>query len=127
MSICLYLNVQHPIEELILRQPPSTQELIHYLRAFLKSSHAGMEELYKYKTLFFHYKGKAICYIHSHKGLTHIGFVDGSLMKEHKGLVSEGRSQVRVYKVFPEKDIDVKQLETILKEGREIIDSRLKK
>ena len=46
----------------------------------------------------------------------YLGFVLGHKMK-HKKLVSEGRKQIKVFYVDPEKDIDVKSLKAILNEA----------
>jgi len=74
-----------------------------------------MEEHWKYTTAFFTYKKKLFCYFSINKKTHHvyIGFVDGNRIKD-KSLVAEGRKQIRVFYIDPNKDIDVKNLIEIL-------------
>ncbi len=74
-----------------------------------------LEEHIKFNTPFYNFKGKWFCYISysaKRKHEIYIGFVKGYLM-EFPNLESEGRKQIKVYRIDPEKDIDVKSLKKI--------------
>lgn len=75
-----------------------------------------IEEHWKYATAFFTYKKKLFCYFSVSKKTNklYIGFVDGNKI-EHEKLVGEGRKQIRVFYIDPNKDVDIKNLKAILK------------
>jgi hypothetical protein len=99
-------------------QPEPEQSCLLFLRKFLLRYSPQIEEHWKYTTAFFTYKKKLFCYfsISKKSGALYIGFVDGNKIK-HKKLVAEGRTQVRVFYIDPNKDIDIKNIKEILKEA----------
>ena len=77
----------------------------------------GLQETWKFNTPFYYYNGKWFCYLSysaKRKHEIYIGFVRGYQV-EYRNLVSEGRKQIKVYRINPEKDIDIKALKGICK------------
>lgn len=99
-----YFDKQEPVQSCML-----------YLRQHLLESDRQMTELYKYGIPFFYFRQKAFCYITvNKKGELYIGFVKGHLLKD-KELRADGRKQIKALHIDPEKDINVKILDRILK------------
>jgi hypothetical protein len=96
--------------------PEPQQSCLLFLRNFMLEYSPDITEHFKYGGAFFNYKGKSFAYLTTSKktGKTYIGFVNGNLIK-HKKLQSEGRSQIKVFYVDPEKDVDLKSLKEIMK------------
>lgn len=96
-------------------QAEPQQSCLLFLRNFLLSYSPQIEEQWKYTTAFFTYKKKLFCYfsISKKSGALYIGFVGGNKIK-HKKLVAEGRKQISVFYIDPNKDIDIKNLNEIL-------------
>ncbi len=97
-------------------KPEPEQSCLLFLRHFLLDYSSHIEEHWKYTTAFFTYKKKLFCYFSISKKTNklYIGFVDGNKIK-HKKLVEEGRKQIRVFYIDPNKDVDIKNLKDILK------------
>ncbi|MDO9000792.1 MAG: DUF1801 domain-containing protein [Bacteroidota bacterium] len=89
-----------------------------FLRQFILNYSNQLSEQWKFNTPFYYYNNKWFCYISYHKKtkLIYIGFVQGYKIK-HSKLLSEGRKQVKVFYIDPEKDIDVKNLNAIFKKA----------
>lgn len=96
-------------------KPEPEQSCLLFLRRYLLDYSAQIEEHWKYTTAFFTYKKKLFCYFSINKKTNrlYIGFVDGNKIR-HKDLVDEGRKQIRVFYIDPNKDVDVKKLNRIL-------------
>ena len=96
-------------------KPEPEQSCLLFLRRFLLDYSPHIEEHWKYTTAFFTYKKKLFCYFSISKKTNrlYIGFVDGNKIK-HKNLVEEGRKQIRVLYIDPNKDVDIKKLNVIL-------------
>ncbi|MDP1801044.1 MAG: DUF1801 domain-containing protein [Bacteroidota bacterium] len=96
-------------------QAEPQQSCLLFLRNFLLSYSPQIKEQWKYTTAFFTYKKKLFCYfsISKKSRALYIGFVDGNKIN-HKKLVAEGRKQIRVFYIDPNKDIDIKNLNEIL-------------
>jgi len=75
----------------------------------------GLQESWKFNTPFYYYNNKWFCYIsyNKKKKEIYIGFVRGYLI-QHPSLVSGNRKQIKVYYINPEKDINAKELKTIV-------------
>lgn len=97
-------------------KPQPEQSCLLFLRGFLLEYSSQIEEHWKYTTAFFTYKKKLFCYFSISKktGQLYIGFVNGNKIK-HKKLVAEGRKQIKVLYIDPNKDIDIKSLKEIVK------------
>ncbi|MES2565915.1 MAG: DUF1801 domain-containing protein [Bacteroidota bacterium] len=102
------------IDHFFLSVPEPQQSALLFLRQFMIKE-MKLEEHIKFNTPFYNFKGKWFCYISysaKRKHEIYIGFVKGYLM-EFPNLESEGRKQIKVYRIDPEKDIDVKSLKKI--------------
>lgn len=107
--------MDQPIDNFFLQIPEPQQSALFYLRRFLIEE-IGLEEHIKFNTPFYNFKNKWFCYLsysEKRKHEIYIGFVKGFKI-EFPGLESEGRKQVKVYRISPEKDIDVKALKKIV-------------
>ena len=89
-----------------------------FLRQFILNYSADLNEQWKFNTPFYYFKGKWFCYISYHKKTKRIylAFILGNKMS-HPKLVSEGRKQIKVFYIDPEKDIDIKSLKAMFKEA----------
>lgn len=100
-----FLTIQEPYQSTLL-----------YLRHFFIEE-MGLQEHWKFNTPFYNYKEKWFCYLSYSEKRHHeiyIGFVKGYKVT-HKRLLSEGRKQIKVYRIDATKDIDVKELTKITK------------
>jgi len=97
-----------------------------FIRQFVLEHSPEISENWKFNTPFYNYKGKWMCYLSYNQKtkVIYIGFVHGFRMS-HKKLLSEGRTQVKVFYVDPNKDVDIKSLKTILKQA--LVKSKVKK
>lgn len=109
----------NPLENYFLQQPEPHQSCMIYLRGWLKDQ--DFEELYKFSTAFYYYKGKMFCYmsVSSKEKKLYLGFVKGYKMK-HPSLKKEGRKQIKVFYINPEKDLPIKELKTIISEAKKL-------
>lgn len=104
------------LDQFFLSIPEPQQSALLFLRQFFINE-IQLEENWKFNTPFYYYKGKWFCYISYNKKKNHeiyIGFVKGYLVN-HKALLAEGRKQIKVYRINPEKDIKVSELKAIVK------------
>jgi hypothetical protein len=102
------------VDHFFLSIPEPQRSALLFLRNFL-TREIGLDEHIKFNTPFYNYKGKWFCYISysaKRKHEIYIGFVKG-FMVEFPKLENEGRKQVKIYRINPEKDIDVVALKKI--------------
>jgi hypothetical protein len=109
----------NPLENYFLKQDEPHQSCMLFLRKWLIEQ--GLEEQYKYMTAMYYYKGKALCYlsVSSKEKNLYVGFVKGYLMK-HPKLEQEGRKQIKVIYLNPEKDLPIKTLTEIVKKAKKL-------
>lgn len=102
-------------EDFFLSMPEPERSAFLFIRQFFKDD-MNLPESVKFNTPFYYYKSKWFCYLSydRKKKDMYIGFVKGFKVS-HPKLLSEGRKQVKIYKIFPEKDINVKELQSICK------------
>lgn len=95
--------------------PEPEQSAFLFLRQFFKNE-IDLQESIKFNTPFYYYKSKWFCYLSygKKKNDIYVGFLNGYKVS-HPKLVAEGRKQVKIYKIFPEKDINAKELMSICK------------
>ena len=101
---------------LFLSVPEPHQAALIFLRNFFKNE-IGLEESIKFNTPFYYYKGKWFCYLSYNAKRNHeiyIGFIKGYMIQFPK-LESEGRKQVKLFRIDGNQDIDVKSLKKICK------------
>lgn len=109
----------NPLENYFLQQPEPLQGRMLYLRDWLKAQ--GLEEVYKFSTAFYLYKGKMFCYmsVRAKDKQFYLGFVKGYKMK-HPSLKKEGRKQIKVFYINPSEDVPLKDLKQILSEAKKL-------
>lgn len=109
----------NPLENHFLKQPEPQQSCMLFLRKWLIEQ--GLEEQYKYMTAMYYFKGKAFCYmtVSGKEKNLYLGFIKGHLMK-HPKLEQEGRKQIKVIYLNPEKDLPIKTLNEIVKMAKKL-------
>jgi Domain of unknown function (DU1801) len=108
--------MEESLDNFFLSIPEPQRSALLFLRQFFIND-MQLEENWKFNTPFYYYNGKWFCYISYNRKKNHeiyIGFVKGHLVN-HKALLAEGRKQIKVYRVNPDKDIKVAELKTIVK------------
>ncbi len=106
--------MEQSLDNFFLKIPEPQQSTLLFLRQFLIEE-IKLEESWKFNTPFYYYKGKWFCYLSysaKRKHEIYIGFVRGYQI-EYPNLVGEGRKQIKVYRINPEKDIDIRALKKI--------------
>lgn len=101
------------IDNYFLSLPEPEQSVLIFLHNFLFCE-IELQSKRKFNTPFYYYKGNWFCFIdyHKKKRTIHISFVKGNQVS-HPKLLSEGRKQMKIYKIDTEKDINVKEIKTI--------------
>lgn len=96
--------------------PEPEQGCLLFLRQHIINYSEDITDAWKFNTPFFYYKKKWLCYLSYNKKtkVIYIGFVKGYKLN-HSKLLSEGRKQIKVFYVDANKDVDVKNLDKILK------------
>lgn len=109
----------NPLENYFAKQPEPQQSCMLFLRKWFIEQ--GFEEQFKYMTAMYYYKGKALCYlsVSSKEKNLYVGFIKGYLMK-HPKLEKEGRKQIKVIYLNPEKDLPIKILNEIVKMAKKL-------
>lgn len=102
------------LDHYYLSLPEPEQSCLLFLRDFILAHDPAISHHFKYSTAFFYYNNKPLCYFSINvKKQLYIGFVNGYKISDPT-LVSEGRKQIRVWRIDPEQDIDIKTLKRIL-------------
>lgn len=109
----------NPLENYFLKQPEPHQSCMLFLRKWLIEQ--GLEEHYKYTTAFYYFNNKPFCYmsVRAKDAQLYLGFVKGYLIK-HPQLEKEGRKQIKVVYIDPQKDLSVKTLSEIIKLAKKL-------
>ena len=106
--------MDQPIDNFFLSIPEPQQSALLFLRRFFIEE-IGLDEHIKFNTPFYNFKNKWFCYLsysQKRKHEIYIGFVKGFKI-EFKGLESEGRKQIKIFRINPADDINVKALKKI--------------
>ena len=103
----------HP-ENYLLTLPEPSQSALLYLRQFFINE-MGFTESWKFNTPFYYYNKKWFCYLIYIKksDKIYISFVLGNKI-EFPNLVSEGRKQMKIYKINPKETIKKSNLKKIV-------------
>lgn len=106
--------MQSLTDNYFLTVPEPSQSALLYLRQFFINE-MGLTETWKFNTPFYYYKNKWFCYLsyNKKKDDTYIGFVWG-IKIDYPNLVSEGRKQIKIYKINPTENIKEKDLRKIV-------------
>ncbi len=109
----------NPLENSFLKQPEPQQSYMLFLRKWLMDQ--GLNEQFKHMTAMYYFKGKPFCYlsVRTKDKQLYLGFMKGYLMK-HPKLEKEGRTQVKVIYLDPEKDAPIKTLNEIVKAAKKL-------
>ena len=107
--------MEEQIDNYFLTLPEPERSALLFLRGFLINE-TGLQEKRKFNTPFYYYNGKWFCFISCDpkKRDIYISFVKGNKVT-HPKLISEGRKQMKIYRIFPDKNINAKELATICK------------
>lgn len=102
------------IDNYFLTLPEPEQAVLLFLHQFLARD-MMLEHQRKFNTPFYYYNGKWFAFLdyNKKKRSVHISFVKGNQLS-HPKLLSEGRKQMKIYKINLEQDIDVKELTEIV-------------
>jgi len=108
--------LEEQIDNYFLTLPEPEQAVLLFLHKFLMNE-MELQSKRKFNTPFYYYKGKWFCFLdyNKQKRSIHISFVKGNQFS-HPKLLAEGRKQMKIYKIPPEKDINVKELNAICNE-----------
>ena len=106
--------MEDKIENYFLSLPEPEQSVLLFLHLFF-SKEVMLSHKRKFNTPFYYYNGKWFCYLDYNKVTRsiHVSFVKGNQVS-HPKLLSEGRKQMKIYRVNLEKDINVKELAEII-------------
>jgi hypothetical protein len=103
------------LEEYYENQPKDIRDCLLFCKKFILNYDSNLAEAWKYKLPFFVYKGKSFAYFHHKRkeNRLYIGFHKGKDIN-HPSLLSEGRKQIKIFLLDPQKDIPIKELEEVL-------------
>ena len=106
--------MQSITDNYFLTLPEPSQSALLYLRQFFIDE-IGLTEVWKFNTPFYYYKNKWFCYLIyiKKKDETYISFVLGNKI-EFPNLVSEGRKQMKIYRINPNENINNSELKEIV-------------
>lgn len=105
--------MEDQIDNYFLTLPEPEQSALLFLHLFLMNE-IDLQFKRKFNTPFYYYKGKWFCFVNydSKKRDIYISFVKGNQVT-HSKLLSEGRKQMRIYKILAEKNININELRKI--------------
>lgn len=108
--------MQESIDNYFITLEEPYQSCLLFLRQFILDHSSNITESRKFNTPFYYFNKKWLGFIsYDHKSkIIYFAFANGYLIK-HPKLVSEGRKKQKIFYVDAGKDIDVKNLEQILK------------
>jgi hypothetical protein len=101
------------IDNYYLSLPEPEQSVLLFLHQFFVND-MMLQHQRTFNTPFYYLDGKWFSFIdyNPKKRSIHISFVKGNEVS-HPNLLSEGRKQMKIYKINPEKDIDIEELVTV--------------
>ncbi len=106
--------MQSITDNYFLTLPEPSQSALLYLRQFFMYE-MGLTEAWKFNTPFYYYKNKWFCYLIyiKKKDEAYISFVLGNKI-EFPNLLSEGRKQMKIYRINANENIDNSELKEIV-------------
>lgn len=106
------------LDNFYLKKEEPSKSCLLALREIILSFDKDITHTLKYGMPFFCYKGKMFCYLWIQKktGLPYIGIVEGKLI-DHKDLIQEKRSRMKIMLFDPGKDLPAKTIRLILKQA----------
>ena len=102
------------IDNYYLSLPEPEQSVLLFLHQFFVND-MMLQHQRKFNTPFYYLDGKWFSFLdyNPKKRSIHISFVKGNEVS-HPKLLSEGRKQMKIYKINPEKDIDINELKEVV-------------
>ena len=104
------------LDNFYLSQSEPNRSVFMALREIILSLDNEITTEWKYKLPFFYYKKKMFCYLWQDKKTKkpYVGIVRSGNIK-HPKLELGTRKKMKIYSINPNKDIDIKELQRILK------------
>jgi hypothetical protein len=104
------------MESAILKQPEPQRACLLALRDIILTSHPDVSGTTKYGMPCFLINKRILCYLWVDKKTTepYVLFADGNKM-DHLALEQGDRARMKIWRVDPEQDIDVKLIDELLK------------
>jgi hypothetical protein len=102
------------IDNYYLSLPEPEQSVLLFLHQFFVND-MMLQHQRKFNTPFYYLDGKWFSFLdyNPKKRSIHISFVKGNEVS-HPKLLSEGRKQMKIYKINPEKDININELKEVV-------------
>lgn len=112
------------LDNFYLKKEEPAKSCLMALRKIILSYDKDISHTLKYGMPFFCYKGKMFCYLWTQKktGIPYIGVVEGKHI-EHKDLMQEKRSRMKIMLFDPDKDLPVRTIRHILKQALDLYKS----
>jgi hypothetical protein len=99
--------------------PEPSKACLQALADIILAQDPSIVNVVKYNCSCFTYQQKWFCYVNYDRKLKvpYIGFTKGYLMQPHASLVSEGRTQIKIYRIDPDQDFDIATIRAFLAEA----------
>lgn len=112
------------LDNFYLKKEEPSKSCLLALREIILSYDKNITHTLKYGMPFFCYKNKMFCYLWTQKktGIPYIGIVEGKHI-DHKDLIQEKRSRMKIMLFDPNKDLPVKTIHLILKQSLDLYKS----
>jgi len=109
------------LDNFYLKKEEPTKSCLLALREIILHYDKDITATLKYGMPFFCYKGKMFCYLWTQKktGIPYIGVVEGKHI-DHKDLIQEKRSRMKIMLFDPGKDLPVRTIRSILKQALDL-------
>lgn len=110
----------NPVEEYILRQPQSFQDIMLYVIKVIKNELEESELLFKWGIPYFYFKKKPFIYLAPNKkGYVDLGFARGFQLENNQDiLIGEKRNTVKSLRYFSLEEINHEALIDVIKEAK---------
>ena len=112
----------NPVEEYILRQPQSFQDIMLYVIKVVENEIEETELLFKWEIPFFYLNKKPFLYLSPNKkGFVDVGFARGyQLLKNQDVLIGEQRKTVKSLRYFRLEEINHAVLLSVIEEAKDL-------
>ncbi|MBA3682779.1 MAG: DUF1801 domain-containing protein [Bacteroidetes bacterium] len=112
------------LDNFYLQKEEPAKSCLLALREIILSFDKDVTATLKYGMPFFCYKGRMFCYLWIQKktNIPYIGIVEGKHI-DHKDLITEKRSRMKIILFDPNKDLPVKTIRIILKQALDLYKS----
>lgn len=109
------------LEQYYFDKPEPLRGFLLAMKDIIQGMDSRITPEWKYGMPFFYLDGKMFCYFWFDKknGQPYLGFMNGNKMV-HPKLESGDRKRVRIYRLDPDKDIPLDEVEYLLREAIEV-------